>query len=144
MSARTPQPLIDQIVKLLRTTDLSLVAIARECGTSPSSVKRYAKQIEAEFQRNAPPPHSPELQIAIVVDAVAGFKLAEIAGRNGVTREAVRWALKKHAETIEACRAPVAKPSPVAKNWIAEDPALKRSLDRLRAAPGILPVSEYA
>ena len=147
MSKRFPQPLIDKIVQLLRTTDLSLVAIARECGTSQANVIRYAKLVEPQFKRLKRPPQPPEIQIAIVADAISGFTRAEIASRAGVGLASVRWVLSKHAETIEAARAkpaPVAKPSRVSPDWIAEDPALKRSIDRLRAFPRIIPVSEFA
>jgi len=149
MSKRFPQPVIDKICHLLRTTNMSFAAIAAACRVSHTAVSSYQHLVEPEFRRRplVPVVLSPETQIAIVADAVAGLSRAEAARRNGVSWDAASRVYHRHAETIEAARAepaPVAKPARVADDWIAADPALKRSIDRLRAAKGIIPVSEYA
>ena len=145
MSVRTPQPVIDEIHRLLRETQMPLREIGVVCGVSATTVAYHAKAVEPEFRRSMPPMPSPELQMAIVADAIDGMTRAEAARRNGVTWDVASGVYHRHRETIEAGRTvliSVATPcEPVNRksDWIAEDPALKRSIDRLRTAPGILP-----
>jgi hypothetical protein len=143
MNARTPQPVIDKLCYLLRNTEMSMREIAKACGVNERTVAVHSDLVEPEFRRTRAPLPSPEIQILMVSDAIAGLTRAEIARRYRCSWHAAKRVLEIHRETTAAGRA---EPSPAKRSndWIAEDPALKRSLDRLRAARGILPVSEFA
>jgi hypothetical protein len=51
MNVRTPQRVIDEIHRLLRTTDYSRCEIARLIGYSEFTVEKYELGVEPEFRR---------------------------------------------------------------------------------------------
>jgi hypothetical protein len=147
----TPE-LIELIARDIRETDLSFTVIAKRHGSSLSAVLRTARKM-------GPSEYTPRVQwvrlsaerlIELVALAIGGATVHEIAARIGIHASTTRRYLRQHSETIEASRQP--EPKPVAEpvsyfdRWLAEgfDPVAARSMDRLRAAPGILPVNEYA
>lgn len=154
MCTRTPQPVIDKICHLLRTTGMDLTAIGRACGVTISTVRVYSALVEPEFRR-IKKPFPDELQAALVADAIAGLRTGTIAKRYGLTWDVTDCVLKRHREQIEAARECNA-PAPVApvdhyERWIADgfDAAVARSMERLRGfvsetGARIVPVSEAA
>jgi transposase-like protein len=147
-----PAHVLEAIDRDIRETKTSFIRLSEKHGVGVKLVRARAKDLEpGSYHKRIggrAAKISPESKIMAVALHLDGLLDSEIAERIGCHYTTVHRILQHHADTIEAAReeaapAPVAA-KPVARipDWIAEDAALMRSIDRLRAAPGIIPVGE--